>query len=302
MQPPSWIKGAPRKVLVATDLTTRSDRALDRAMSLCAHWGAQLVALHVLERPPQDSYAAPLAATPPSGQALRETAARQLGEDLGIDGAKILVAQGDADEEILRAADAEGCDLIVVGIGRNGPPGQSALGGTVSQLIRRARPPVLIVRKRARRAYLNITVATDFSAPSRHGLEAAAHLFSQHALTAFHAYEAPMAGLTITTTSAQDAYRAVTEQEWGRFLIGVTAPHADWRPPELRLTSGVPARELSDYAHSHKVDLVVVGSHGRSSVLEALLGSVAKEIVDWSPCDVLVVRDPRRSAGPPSGA
>lgn len=56
-----------RKILLATDLSARSDRAMDRAVLLANEREAELLALHVLE-PVEDLGAAPV---PPCGPASR---------------------------------------------------------------------------------------------------------------------------------------------------------------------------------------------------------------------------------------
>ena len=59
------------------------------------------------------------------------------------------------------------------------------------------------------------------------------------------------------------------------------------------IDAGVPQQLLADYVVARDVDLVVVGTHGRSVIVEALIGSVAKAIMAAVPCDVLVVRRAR---------
>jgi len=55
-------------------------------------------------------------------------------------------------------------------------------------------------------------------------------------------------------------------------------------------TVGDPAREIIDYAETHDIDEIVVGSHGRSETSRTLLGSVAELVVRRSPVSVSVVR------------
>jgi nucleotide-binding universal stress UspA family protein len=55
---------------------------------------------------------------------------------------------------------------------------------------------------------------------------------------------------------------------------------------------GRPAAVIVDVAARHRAELVVVGSRGRGPVASVLLGSVSAEVVDHSPCPVLVVRGP----------
>ena len=65
---------------------------------------------------------------------------------------------------------------------------------------------------------------------------------------------------------------------------------------ESVLGFGEPAREIAQLAADVKADILVVGSHGRSGVGRALLGSVSESVKDRAPCDVLIARMP----APPS--
>jgi nucleotide-binding universal stress UspA family protein len=51
-----------------------------------------------------------------------------------------------------------------------------------------------------------------------------------------------------------------------------------------------PARAICDYAESHGVDLIVLGSHGRGGMERWLIGSVAERVVRHAACNVYVVR------------
>jgi nucleotide-binding universal stress UspA family protein len=60
---------------------------------------------------------------------------------------------------------------------------------------------------------------------------------------------------------------------------------------EMVETSSVSAAdEIIRYAKEKGIDLIVVGTKGRSGMSKALLGSVASKVVTYSPCSVLVVR------------
>lgn len=53
---------------------------------------------------------------------------------------------------------------------------------------------------------------------------------------------------------------------------------------------GPPFVEIVRYAKENDIDLIVIGTHGRSGLAHILLGSVAEKIVRKSPCPVLTVR------------
>jgi len=67
-----------------------------------------------------------------------------------------------------------------------------------------------------------------------------------------------------------------------------TLPAGDAVRVEARTLSGDPAECIR--AEAAKADLVVLGSHGRRGLVEALLGSVAYKLTHRAPCPVVVVR------------
>ena len=60
---------------------------------------------------------------------------------------------------------------------------------------------------------------------------------------------------------------------------------------ETAVITGQPARAIIEQASTGKYDLIVMGTHGRTGLFHALLGSVAERVVQKAPCAVLTVRD-----------
>jgi len=58
-------------------------------------------------------------------------------------------------------------------------------------------------------------------------------------------------------------------------------------------TSDAPADEITDYARTEGIDLIVMGTHGRAVVAHVLIGSVAEKVVRSAPCAVLTMRHTR---------
>ena len=61
---------------------------------------------------------------------------------------------------------------------------------------------------------------------------------------------------------------------------------------DMVVVHGVPFQEIVETAKSQQVDLIVMGTHGRTGLHHVLLGSVAEKVVHLAPCPVLVVRQP----------
>jgi universal stress protein A len=59
---------------------------------------------------------------------------------------------------------------------------------------------------------------------------------------------------------------------------------------DLVIEHNVPFQGIVDIARQHNVDLIVIGTHGRTGLQHVLLGSVAEKVVRLAPCPVLVTR------------
>jgi nucleotide-binding universal stress UspA family protein len=60
--------------------------------------------------------------------------------------------------------------------------------------------------------------------------------------------------------------------------------------PDFDVRAGHPARVIVEYAKEREADLIVMGTHGRTMVSHAILGSVAENVVRIAECPVLTVR------------
>src|SRR5262249_18194299 len=61
---------------------------------------------------------------------------------------------------------------------------------------------------------------------------------------------------------------------------------------EMTVVHGVPFQAILDTAKKQQVDLIIMGTHGRTGLQHVLMGSVAEKVVRLAPCPVLVVRQP----------
>jgi nucleotide-binding universal stress UspA family protein len=67
-------------------------------------------------------------------------------------------------------------------------------------------------------------------------------------------------------------------------------------PAKARVAVGKPAEEILQMAGDEGVDLIVMGTHGRTGLRHILLGSVAETVVRTAPCPVFTVKAPAQSA------
>ncbi|RRJ28708.1 universal stress protein [Halocatena pleomorpha] len=97
-------------------------------------------------------------------------------------------------------------------------------------------------------------------------------------------------GITTPTELDVEQLRAAyrTENEAAIEKVVEKATNAN-QPTTTVIQLGVPDRTITDYVTEHDIDLVVMGTHGRTGVTRALLGSVAEQVLRTSSAPVLTV-------------
>ncbi|CAG1004043.1 Universal stress protein A [Methylophilaceae bacterium] len=282
----------PARLLLATDLGARCDRALDRAAQLAKEWQAELIVLNVLDVSVSPDQLLAWASGM-DDESLYQIARQQLNRDLSkldVHASIRTTRTGNIATTIRDVAAESDCGLVVTGVARNEVIGRFLLGSTVESLSRMLPQPLLVVRNRAYVPYKRIIIATDFSESSRHALQAAARLFPGRELILYHAYQTPLSGSSGSKAHAQVS-REIERGEYAKFLAATELPaNVTVRPV---IEHGPLETAMVKYVRQHEVELVVIGSHGRSGVMSVLLGSSAAKLLDWLPCDTLVVREPR---------
>lgn len=281
----------PSRIVLASDMSARCDRALGRAAQLAQAWRSDLAvvhAVHAAEVAERDrlSGATPSWRRPESWVTTLE---RQLRAELATEGiaASSEVVVGAPAEALLAAAGDDGAALIVLGIAKDARRERLQLGSTVDHLVRKSPVPVLNVRSRPRTPYRHVVVATDFSPSSRQALRLAARWFGDARLTLFHAYTPPGATLT-SPSAANDTWRTAITQECDAHLAeaGLDTDTA----LQCLIEEGRPEALLADYVAHSDADLVALGAPGRTGLARTLLGSTAENLLHALDCDTLVVR------------
>jgi nucleotide-binding universal stress UspA family protein len=141
----------------------------------------------------------------------------------------------------------------------------------------------------------NILVATDFSEPSEVAMMYGRDLTRSYGSTlhVLHVVEdvnrrySPEAG--IVTVDLQNDLEASARRH-----LDATITDDDRRTlkivPCVETRLSVPAG-ITEYAHQHAIDVIIVGTHGRGPVRQFFVGSVAERVVRTAPCPVLTVRE-----------
>jgi len=286
-----------KRILVATDFSARSDRAIRRGILLARPAGAAISLVHAVDDDQPDRL---VRAERTVAEALLGEQARSLRDIDGLD-CEPRVALGDPFHAIAGAAGEIGADLVVIGPHRRRLLNDVFTGTTAERTIRACDRPVLMANGVPAGPHRHVLVAVDMSDQSGAALRAVADLdvARQATVTILHVFDAPgtgpVAGAGLTRGQLDD-YLATEERRAGEELAAFLQRQGFAPGNRLLKPGGTnPAHVIEATARAISADLVVVGTHGRSGIAKLFLGSVTKEVLRMADRDVLAIPNRRKS-------
>jgi len=140
-----------------------------------------------------------------------------------------------------------------------------------------------------------ILVPVDFSTTSDAALEFAKTIAGpfKASLHLLHVFEDPM-----LVTGFAEAYAPLPPETRAALIDDASAQLANRLSSDERerftattdVISGFSAMAIVEYAQDHDIDLIVMGTHGRTGMAHLVIGSVAERVVRLAKCPVLTVR------------
>ena len=282
---------APKNILIATDFSECSERALSYATGAARRYGSTLHFAHVV---PINTYylAGPDALGVALDQAQREAAALvirlQVAKQLAGVQHRTWVQRGYVSETLGELIAREHVDLVVMGThGRTGLS-KLVMGSVAEEVFRKSPCPVLTVGPhvpvaRPGSGLKAVLFATDFSADSARALPyalSAAREFGSE-LTLLHVLEPgeEMAGDPARRDSLLHArLEAMLGEEAGRVRT------------RLEIAGGDPAERIVEVARQRGAGLIVLGLKAPQMFADRLPWLYAYRVVSQAPCPVLTVR------------
>ncbi len=276
-----------KNILVATDLSVRSDRALQRALNLARHYKAKLTILHVIDEDNPEVL----------HNDLNRLAKKEIFE--AVDGKtkdvhyKIEIVTGIPHVEILQSALKIKADLVVIGLHRHTNEGNSMIGSVIQRVVKDSLKPVLVVRENTKSEYKKILVAFDFNSHSKNSLKLSLKLFPEANFTLLHSYHMPFVGMIGVSNSALESeHRKDCEKEMDETLKEVTRSLSKSGSKNYKIKNKLENGSIIDVLKKEvlysKPQLMVIGTHGRSGISRILSLNVAETFLIDPPCDVLV--------------
>ena len=146
---------------------------------------------------------------------------------------------------------------------------------------------------RHRPVFTHILVALDESQPAEWALDLAIRVANEMKATISLVHVAAPPHMGFDPTSQSTLLKLAAADHPVLAAGRVRLPHD--LAGELILREGEPILEIVQAARDRGVDLIVIGSHGRTGLGRAILGSTAEAVVRRAPCPVLTVSQPPSS-------
>ena len=207
------------------------------------------------------------------------------------------VLQGEPYQTVVDYAETYDIDLVIMPThGRRGLK-RFLLGSTTERVVRRSEVPVLTVRPdddvTVRHPYERVLVPTDGSASAAAALDVGVGVagVADAALHLVSVVDVARLGVDVRADVQTAALEAAAEDIVDEATTRASEAGVDPAATSVEFGGSV-ARTLQSYVADHDIDLVVVGTHGRTGFDRYVLGSVAESLVRTAPVPVLTVRGP----------
>ncbi|MBW2059030.1 MAG: universal stress protein [Deltaproteobacteria bacterium] len=283
-----------KKILVGLDLDVSPKPVLQTAAFLSRTFGSQVCLLHVIEgitpqRITEEFFE--------SVRAAAELSMKRAAESLDSETAKrtkTVVTYGHPFAAIIKTAREEDADLVCIGARRKQGVADVILGSTAEKIVRKAPCPVLVVKGRKLPRFSSILVPVDFSEPSKQSLDAAVDFARSlgSRITVLHVIEP----ITIPYAGFAEAYvppvmpkkeLSAARSDLKTFLGSVDFRGLSW---QFKIRRGLVTEAIRRFIRSNPTDLIVMGTHGRTGLPHALLGSTTESVLRSVSSSVLTIR------------
>lgn len=298
-----------KRILVATDFSPPAGAALHQAVWIATATGASVDLLHTI---PSFQRLAPSATGPDvgfqldflvnEGESLEDLEAEAV-RDAEVKLRRMIeqitdpvvlrpaVQVGEAYAEITDSVLCEGYDLVLVGTRGLAPWEQFLVGSTAKRLIRNCPSSVWIVKAEHFAPPKTILAATDFSEASRKAVMQGL-MIAEHADAIFHLLHVVDSNdvpedLISHIPKGSSLKQEIIKEAAERLDEFVETLQIDRARIQTHLLWGNPWQEIQRAVKDHAVDLVVMGTVGRSGVAGLLLGNTAEKLLDICDCSIL---------------
>ena len=277
------------KVLLAQDFEESSKNVTNAAIELAKVFHSKIVPIHVI---PDDII------NDKVKNLVRQAVVSKLDETVkrieaqGIEVDQPILQNGTAYEVIVKTGASINTNLILTGSGENRKEALFQLGTTTERIIQNSEKPVFVVKENVPLNVKTILCPVDFSDASKRALNNAIIMARR-----FNAKLIIFSVCELQTTSwfsskeeleKENSIRCEQHQEeFNTFTNPFNLKDLDY---SIETARGIPADEILACIESKSIDLLVIGTAGRTGLNRLVMGSVTEKVIREVPCSFLTLK------------
>ncbi|NND32489.1 MAG: universal stress protein [Saprospiraceae bacterium] len=261
------------RILLASDFSDSSENVLGNAIEFGKIFQSEVIPIHIL--PDNVDKKVKTFLQEAATNKLNQTVEKIKNEGLAV--RNPLLEFGSPSEIITQTAVAVNANLIIVGAGERENGVKFPLGTTTTRIIQKSEKPVFVVKKDKPLNVQHILCPVDFSDTSKQALK--------NAITIAHRFKAELTILAVSETEGPPW--TSTEKAFGHFLEKLNLSGLSWHK-EIR--AGQAAEEILKIIPAKMIDLLVMGTVGRTGLSRLIMGSVTEKVVREVPCSFITMK------------
>ncbi len=276
-------------ILVAYDFGKSSQNVLASAIELAKIFQSTIIPIHVLPDDIMNEKVRSLLQETAMDK-LQEAANRIEGEGVAVK--KPLLMVGIPYEAITRAAIDMNANLILVGSGETQKGDTFRLGTTAERIIQRSEKPVFVIKEGVLLNVHHILCPVDFSEASKRALK--------NAITMSRRFKSELTILSVCEVSKSPWFLSEKDLEsendnrceqhkkdFEAFLKEFNLSDINWTKEAPK---GNPSEEILSTISRKMIDLLIMGTSGRTGLNRMFMGSVTEKVIREVPCSFLTLK------------
>ena len=293
-----------KRIVVPTDFSETAETAITLATQLADHYAATLDLVNVVDATVYAYAGYPFASLSKELMTGAEEALNKVKIKLKNGKLNRYLLSGAPATEIADHARRHKASLIVIGTHGHGAVARFLLGSVADRVVHESDCPVIVTKqpkgkikhpKKKTKPFSRILFPSDFSDTSKRALDQAV------------AFTEDMDAELYVLHVVDDTLISTHVEEERKLILKELRKHAldelkNQLPSHLldnfatigTVRRGEPARQIAAYAETKHCDLIIMGTHGRSGIERALIGSVADKVVRRAKCPVYLARPSKK--------
>ncbi|MGI9526466.1 MAG: universal stress protein [Weeksellaceae bacterium] len=275
-----------KNILVGVDFRESTENILKNAELFAEKFNSKITLVHVLPDDIENEKVGHLVKKAAEDEL--EKLNKQL-QEKGLETNAPILKFGEYSEAITFTVDEIGANAVMIGAGEKLQKDTFKLGTTASKVMKKSHKPVFVVKSNQNLENTkNILCPVDFSEESSNALSnavAIARLFDAKLIVlSVYNYFMNTSATRIDPAEVNAQRKLEQELELTRFLEKQNLVNVDYT---TEVTGGDPATEILKAIERHDIDLLLMGTTGKSGISRILMGSVAEKVTREMPCSFI---------------